>query len=60
MAFAVGLLLGFGFAGALHEIGLPRADIPLALLSCDVGVELGQLAFIAAVLVAARLAALVA
>jgi hypothetical protein len=46
VAFAFGLLHGFGFAGALSEIGLPQSDIPLALLFFNVGVELGQLAFI--------------
>ncbi|AQQ07560.1 hypothetical protein B0E33_20425 [Roseibium algicola] len=50
VAFAFGLLHGFGFAGALEEIGLPHRDLPLALLFFNVGVELGQLAFIAAVL----------
>lgn len=50
VAFAFGLLHGFGFAGALAEIGLPRGDIPLALLFFNVGVELGQLAFIAVLL----------
>lgn len=50
VAFCFGLLHGFGFAGALSEIGLPRSDIPLALLAFNVGVELGQLAFVAAVL----------
>jgi hydrogenase/urease accessory protein HupE len=50
VALAFGLLHGFGFAGALHEIGLPRTDIPLALLFFNVGVEVGQLVFIAAVL----------
>jgi hydrogenase/urease accessory protein HupE len=50
VAFTFGLLHGFGFAGALSEIGLPRGDIPLALLSFNVGVEVGQLAFIAVVL----------
>ena len=50
VAFAFGLLHGFGFAGALHEIGLPQTDIPLALLFFNVGVEVGQLIFIAAVL----------
>ena len=50
VAFAFGLLHGFGFAGALSGIGLPKGDIPLALLAFNVGVELGQLAFIAAVL----------
>ena len=50
VAFAFGLLHGFGFAGALAEIGLPEQAIPLALLFFNVGVELGQLMFIAAVL----------
>lgn len=50
VAFSFGLLHGFGFAGALSEIGLPQGDIPLALLSFNVGVEVGQLMFIAAVL----------
>ncbi|AML53402.1 HupE/UreJ family protein [Falsihalocynthiibacter arcticus] len=50
VAFVFGLLHGFGFAGALAELGLPKGDIPLALLSFNVGVELGQLAFVAVVL----------
>ena len=50
VAFSFGLLHGFGFAGALKEIGLPQADVPLALFSFNVGVEIGQLGFIAAVL----------
>jgi len=52
VAFSFGLLHGFGFAGALSEIGLPQGDIPLALFAFNVGVELGQLAFIAAMLAA--------
>ncbi|WP_413468587.1 HupE/UreJ family protein [Mesorhizobium muleiense] len=52
VAFAFGLLHGFGFAGALVELGLPQSDIPLALLAFNVGVELGQLAFIAVLLAA--------
>jgi len=44
------LLHGFGFAGALSEIGLPEHAIPLALLFFNVGVELGQLLFIGAVI----------
>ena len=47
-----GLLHGFAFAGALSEVGLPANDIPLALLLFNVGVEAGQLAFIAVVLAA--------
>jgi len=50
VAFSFGLLHGFGFAGALSEIGLPRGDIPLALFTFNLGVEIGQLVFIAAVL----------
>ena len=52
VAFAFGLLHGFGFAGALVELGLPQDDIPLTLLAFNVGVELGQLAFIAVILTA--------
>ena len=47
VAFIFGLLHGFGFAGALAEIGLPENDRPLALLSFNIGVELGQLAVVA-------------
>ncbi len=43
IAFLFGLLHGFGFAGALAEIGLPQNDMPLALLTFNLGVELGQL-----------------
>jgi len=49
VAFTFGLLHGFGFAGALAEIGLPQKSIPIALLFFNVGVEVGQLLFIAAV-----------
>ena len=49
VAFTFGLLHGFGFAGALSEVGLPHAAIPIALLCFNVGVELGQLVFIGAV-----------
>lgn len=52
VAFAFGLLHGFGFAGALQELGLPQGDIPLALLCFNVGVEVGQLMFIGAILLA--------
>jgi hydrogenase/urease accessory protein HupE len=51
VAFIFGLLHGLGFAGALREIGLPQGDIPLALLAFNLGVEAGQLAFVAVVLV---------
>ena len=50
VAFSFGLLHGFGFAGALAEIGLPQSAIPLALLFFNLGVEAGQLLFIALVL----------
>jgi hydrogenase/urease accessory protein HupE len=50
VAFCFGLLHGFGFAGALAEIGLPQRDLPLALFTFNVGVEIGQLVFVAAVL----------
>jgi hypothetical protein len=51
VALTFGLLHGFGFAGALTEVGLPQTDIPLALLFFNVGVEVGQLMFVAGVLV---------
>lgn len=51
VAFIIGLLHGLGFASALAEIGLPEKAIPLALLFFNVGVELGQLIFIAGILV---------
>jgi len=54
VAFAFGLLHGFGFASGLSAVGLPRGDIPLALLMFNVGVEIGQLAFVALVLLLAR------
>ena len=54
VAFAFGLLHGFGFASGLAAIGLPQADIPLALLMFNVGVEIGQLAFVALVLALVR------
>lgn len=50
VAFIFGLLHGFGFAGALSEVGLPPSDIPIALLFFNVGVEAGQLVFVSAVL----------
>jgi hydrogenase/urease accessory protein HupE len=48
VAFAFGLLHGFGFAGALLSVGLPQSELPLALVCFNLGVELGQLGFIAA------------
>jgi len=50
VAFAFGLLHGFGFAGALAEVGLPQSSIPIALLFFNVGVEIGQLLFVGGVL----------
>lgn len=57
VALSFGLLHGFGFAGALSEIGLPQTDIPLALFSFNVGVEVGQLLFVCVALVMIRLLA---
>jgi hydrogenase/urease accessory protein HupE len=54
VAFAFGLLHGFGFASALSGAGLPRAELPLALLSFNVGVEIGQLGFVLLVLLLER------
>jgi hypothetical protein len=50
IAFSFGLLHGFGFAGALGEVGLPPGEIPLALLLFSAGVEIGHFAFVGAVL----------
>jgi len=50
VAFSFGLLHGFGFAGALADVGLPQHSIAVALLFFNVGVEIGQLIFVAAVL----------
>jgi len=50
VAFVFGLLHGFGFAGALAEVGLPANAIPVALVFFNIGVELGQILFISAVL----------
>jgi hydrogenase/urease accessory protein HupE len=55
VAFTFGLLHGFGFAGALAEVGLPQNEVPLALLMFNVGVEFGQLLFIAVILVIVQL-----
>jgi hydrogenase/urease accessory protein HupE len=49
VAFGFGLLHGAAFAGALKEIGLPEQNIPLSLLLFNLGVEIGQLAFVAVV-----------
>ncbi len=50
VAFAFGLLHGFGFASGLAAMGLPKAEIPLALLLFNAGVELGQVAFVLVVI----------
>ncbi|HET9473110.1 MAG TPA: HupE/UreJ family protein, partial [Steroidobacteraceae bacterium] len=50
VAFSFGLLHGFGFAGALAEVGLPQTAITVALLMFNVGVEMGQLIFVACIL----------
>jgi hydrogenase/urease accessory protein HupE len=54
VAFAFGLLHGFGFASGLGAMGLPRAEIPLALLLFNVGVEIGQVGFVAMILLLER------
>ena len=54
VAFAFGLIHGFGFAGALTSAGLPPRDLPLALLSFNVGVEIGQVAFVVLILLLER------
>jgi hydrogenase/urease accessory protein HupE len=54
VAFAFGLLHGFGFASGLTAMGLPKAEIPLALLLFNVGVELGQLGFVFLILALER------
>lgn len=55
VAFVFGLLHGLGFAGALGRIGLRSDDIPIALLFFNLGVEAGQLAFVAVVLASSRI-----
>jgi hydrogenase/urease accessory protein HupE len=52
VSFTFGLMHGFGFAGALAEVGLPTKAIPIALLFFNVGVEIGQIVFVASVLAA--------
>lgn len=54
VAFAFGLLHGFGLASALTSAGLPRAELPLALLSFNIGVEIGQVSFVVLVLLLER------
>ena len=54
VAFVFGLLHGFGFSSALTSAGLPRADLPFALLGFNIGVEIGQLAFVVLVVALER------
>src|SRR5262245_11738749 len=54
VAFLFGLLHGFGFAGALTRAGLPRSELPLALLSFNMGVEIGQVTFVLLVVLLER------
>jgi hydrogenase/urease accessory protein HupE len=54
VAFAFGLLHGFGFASGLTAMGLPKGEIPLALLLFNVGVEIGQIAFVVLIVLLER------
>jgi hydrogenase/urease accessory protein HupE len=54
VAFAFGLLHGFGFASGLSALGLPAVDIPLALVMFNVGVEIGQVSFVLLILLLER------
>lgn len=54
VAFVFGLLHGFGFASGLTTAGLPRAEIPLALATFNIGVELGQIVFVVTALILTR------
>lgn len=56
VAFAFGLLHGLGFAGVLSEIGLPQKEVPLALLTFNIGIEIGQIIFIAVMMLLLALA----
>jgi len=58
VAFIFGLLHGFGFAGALSDVGLPQNEIPLALAFFNIGVEIGQIAFVLVVLAVLKLLAI--
>ncbi len=49
-AFGFGLLHGFGFAGALRDLGLPTGSLALSLAGFNIGVEIGQLAIVVAFL----------
>jgi hydrogenase/urease accessory protein HupE len=54
VAFAFGLLHGFGFASGLSALGLPAADIPVALVMFNLGVEIGQVSFVLLILLLER------
>jgi len=54
VAFSFGLLHGFGFASGLSTVGMPKAEIPFALLAFNIGVELGQLVFVVLILLSYR------
>ena len=54
MSGGFGLLHGMGFAGALSQVGLPSGEIPLALAAFNIGIEIGQLAVIAMLLLALK------
>ncbi len=54
-----GLLHGFGFASVLSDIGLPQTQVPISLLFFNVGVEIGQLLFLGAVIVVMKVSALI-
>ncbi|TRZ45082.1 HupE/UreJ family protein [Robertkochia solimangrovi] len=58
VAFSFGLLHGFGFAGALSDIGLPSTEIPLALAFFNIGVEIGQILFVILIIGILRLISL--
>ena len=54
MSVGFGLLHGMGFPGALNQVSLPSGEIPLALAAFNIGIEIGQLAVIAMLLLAVK------
>jgi hypothetical protein len=60
MSFTFGLLHGLGFAAALHEVGLPASEVPVALASFNAGVELAQILFVSGCVLVARAGAALA